>query len=206
VVEGKTSLTLEGHTTLLKVFGDHNLLNAHAAYYACKELGLSASAILSGLSGFKGAAKRLELLYEGLDASAYRDFAHAPSKVSATIKAVKEQFPSRRLVAVLELHTYSSLQAAFLPQYAGALDPADEAAVFYSEHALELKRLPKLDPLIVAQAFGRKDLRVFTQSSDLDNWLKTRNYENTNLLLMSSGTFDGLNLSTFAPRFQLPNA
>lgn len=206
VADGKTSLTLDGHSAILKVFGDHNLLNAHAAYYACKELGLSASEMLTGLAAFKGASKRLELVYEGANAAAYRDFAHAPSKVNATIKAVKEQFPSRHLIAVLELHTYSSLQAAFLPQYAGALDPADEAAVFYSTHALELKRLPMLDPLAVAQAFGRTDLKVFTEAADLDNWLKNRNYTDTNLLLMSSGTFDGLNLSTFAPRFQFPNA
>jgi UDP-N-acetylmuramate: L-alanyl-gamma-D-glutamyl-meso-diaminopimelate ligase len=206
VTEGRTSLTLEGHTAVLKVFGDHNLLNAHAAYYACKELGLTASSILEGLAGFKGASKRLELLYEGANAAVYRDFAHAPSKVGATIRAVKEQFPSRRLVAVLELHTYSSLQAAFLPQYAGSLDPADEAAVFYSKHALEIKRLPMLDPSAVAQGFGRSDLKVFTQSADLENWLLSRDYTDTNLLLMSSGTFDGLNLSTFAPLFQLPIA
>lgn len=206
VSEGRTSLTLEGQTALLKVFGDHNLLNAHAAYYACKELGLTASEILGGLAGFKGASKRLELLYEGPNAAVYRDFAHAPSKVSATIKAVKEQFPSRRLVAVLELHTYSSLQAAFLPQYEGALDPADECAVFYSKHALEIKRLPMLDPSAVAEGFGRSDLKVFTQSADLENWLLSRDYTDTNLLLMSSGTFDGLNLSTFAPLFQLPIA
>lgn len=205
VEDGRTFLTLEGHTAPLSVFGNHNLLNAHAAWYACKELGVNASAFVEALSSFKGASKRLEWLYGGPRAAAYRDFAHAPSKVKATIQAVRDQFPGRRLIAVLELHTYSSLQAAFLPQYAGALDPADEAAVFYSRHALELKRLPPLDPGAVVEAFGKPGLAVLNEPEALRVWLQARDYQDANLVLMSSGNFDGLNLSTFADRFQLSN-
>jgi UDP-N-acetylmuramate: L-alanyl-gamma-D-glutamyl-meso-diaminopimelate ligase len=202
VRDGLTYLTLEGHTAPLSVFGNHNLLNAHAAWYACKALGVAPADFVRALSSFKGASKRLEWLYGGARSAAYRDFAHAPSKVKATIQAVRDQFPGRKLVAVLELHTYSSLQAGFLPQYAGALDPADEAAVFYSEHALELKRLPPLDPTAVAAAFGKPGLAVLHTPEALSAWLDARNYRDANLVLMSSGTFDGLNLSTFAARFQ----
>ncbi len=205
VVDGRTYLTLEGHTAPLSVFGNHNLLNAHAAWYACKTLGVSASAFVGAISTFKGASKRLEWLYGGPRAAAYRDFAHAPSKVRATIEAVKDQFPGRKLIAVLELHTYSSLQADFLPQYAGALDPADEAAVFYSPHALELKRLPPLDPGAVADAFKKPGLAVLGDPEALRVWLNARDYQDANLVLMSSGNFDGLNLATFAARFQLSN-
>ena len=203
VTDGKTRLTLEGHTASLQVFGGHNLLNAHAAFYACKELGVDAAHFVEALSGFKGAAKRLELIASGDQSAAYRDFAHAPSKVTATIHAVKDQFPGRKLYAVLELHTYSSLQSAFLPQYKGALDPADEAVVFYSRHALSIKGLPMLDPAEVAAAFGKPGLLVLTERADLERWLEEQDYNDANLLLMSSGNFDGLQLSTtFVSRFQ----
>jgi len=204
VQNGQTTLTLEGYSSTLKVFGDHNLLNAHAAFYACRELGVEAEQFVKAIAGFKGAAKRLELLAANGHGAAYRDFAHAPSKVNATIRAVREQFPARKLYAVLELHTYSSLQAAFLPQYAGVLDPADEAVVYYSRHALELKRLPMLDPKEVERTFNTPGLTVLTNREDLEHWLNSRNYKDANLLLMSSGTFDGLNLSTFASLFDDP--
>lgn len=205
IADGRTILTLDGATAPLSVFGNHNLLNANAAWYACQELGVTAPGFVRALSTFKGAAKRLEWLYGGPRGAAYRDFAHAPSKVKATIQAVRDQFPGRRLIAVLELHTYSSLQASFLPQYAGALDPADEAAVFYSRHALEIKRLPPLDPAAVAEAFGKPGLAVLSAADDLRAWLEARDYQDANLLLMSSGNFDGINLATFASRFQPSN-
>ena len=139
---GITYLEIEGHKTAISVFGDHNLLNLHAAFLVCKELGLNAEQILNAASSFKGAAKRLELLFQdpNTELSIFRDFAHAPSKVKATIHAVKQQFPNRKLIAVLELHTYSSLNAKFMEEYKGAMDPADEAVVFYTPHALEMKK------------------------------------------------------------------
>lgn len=198
VQQGITSVTLDGITSPLRVFGLHNLLNLNAAWLVCRELGLSASIFLKQIAGFTGASKRLELLAEKGNTRVYRDFAHAPSKVKATIAAVKEQFPGRQLIAVLELHTYSSLQASFLEEYRGSLDPADKAAVFYSAHALELKRLPPLDPDTVKKGFGNQKLTVLTSAQELSSWLKAQRYENTNLLMMSSGQYDGLDIVKFA--------
>jgi UDP-N-acetylmuramate: L-alanyl-gamma-D-glutamyl-meso-diaminopimelate ligase len=149
------------------------------------------------MSAFAGAAKRLELIEKKGGLTVYRDFAHAPSKVKATIQAVRTQFPDRELIAVLELHTYSSLNEQFLSEYSGALDLADHAAVFYSRHALELKRLPLLPKEKVAAGFGKPGLAVLTEKEELRNWLAQQSYKNVNLLLMSSGNFDGLDIRDF---------
>jgi UDP-N-acetylmuramate: L-alanyl-gamma-D-glutamyl-meso-diaminopimelate ligase len=119
------------------------------------------------------------------------------------MEATKQQFPGRKLVAVLELHTYSSLNAEFLEQYYGALDTADVAAVFYSKHALEIKRMPDLAPELIAQRFGRNDLHIFHERENLEAFLKAQSYQDTNLLLMSSGTYDGLDFSNL--KALLPN-
>lgn len=193
--DGHTSVTIEGVTADLQVFGNHNLLNLQAAFLACKELGVSAAEYASGISGFKGASRRMELLYSNSRLNVYRDFAHAPSKVIATIQALSLQFPDRRLVTVLELHTFSSLSEKFLDEYAGALDAAQSAAVFYSLHALELKRLPDLPADKVKQAFKRKDLQVITSRDELIQWLSAQDFSDTNLLFMSSGNYDGLDLT-----------
>ncbi len=111
------------------------------------------------------------------------------------MEAVKTQYPERKLIAVLELHTYSSLNADFMKEYAGAMDPADEAAVFYSGHALEIKRMPYLEPAVIREGFGRKDLKVFTSRADLEKWLDGHSYPNANLLMMSSGDYEGLDLA-----------
>jgi UDP-N-acetylmuramate: L-alanyl-gamma-D-glutamyl-meso-diaminopimelate ligase len=191
IKNGITVVTLEGHTGALKVFGEHNLLNLHAAFLVAKELGMGATEFLAGMAGFAGAAKRLELVGRGESVNVYRDFAHAPSKVKATIQAVKMQFPNRKLIAVLELHTYSSLNEQFLSEYHGSLDPADESAVFYSRHALELKRLPPLSEEKVKAGFGKPGMVVIQEKQELENWLMEQSYKNANLLLMSSGNFDG---------------
>ena len=198
IKNGITIVSLEGQSGVLKVFGDHNLLNMQAAFLACKELGVDATAFLKGISTFSGASKRLELLAKNDRTNVYRDFAHAPSKVKATIEAVKGQFPERKLIAVLELHTYSSLNEQFLSQYRGAMDPADKAAVFYSRHALELKRLPELPEDKVVAGFGKEGLAVINEKEELLAWLTQQSYENVTLLLMSSGNYDGLDIVTFA--------
>lgn len=197
VSNGTTVITLEGNDGLLKVFGDHNLLNLQAAFLVCRELGLDTSVFLNGISSFSGAAKRLELLAKNDNTHVYRDFAHAPSKVKATIEAVKRQFPGRKLIAVLELHTFSSLSEQFMTEYRGVMDPADQVVVFYSRHALELKRLPPLSAEKVAAGFGKKGLVVINEKEELLAWLNQQSYENANLLLMSSGNYDGLNMTTF---------
>ena len=201
IENGITVVTLEGQTGPLRVFGDHNLLNMQAAFLACKELGVDAAAFLKGIMNFSGAARRLELLAKNGQVNVYRDFAHAPSKVKATIEAVKKQFPDRQLVAALELHTYSSLNELFLSEYRGALDLADHAAVFYSRHALELKRLPLLSPEKVAAGFGKPGLAVFNEKEELAAWLMEQSYKNVNLLYMSSGNYDGLDLVALTNKF-----
>ncbi|MEA3426435.1 MAG: Mur ligase family protein [Bacteroidota bacterium] len=198
ITNGQTSVTIEGVTGTLKVFGNHNLMNLTAAYYACRELGVSAEAFVQAISGFTGAAKRLELLASGSTTNVYRDFAHAPSKVKATIEAVKQQYPDRKLVAVLELHTYSSLNEQFMQEYQGAMDKADAAVVFYSQHALELKRMPNLPAEKVIAGFGKKGLLVMNRREELQDWLQKQSFENSNLVLMSSGNYDGIDMLTFA--------
>ncbi len=198
VKEGNTRILLENRWKSLEVFGNHNLMNIQAAWLVCRELGVSVETFLEQIASFTGASKRLELLASNDQSRIYRDFAHAPSKVKATIAAVREQFPAHRLIAVLELHTYSSLNAGFMKEYAGVMDPADKAAVFYSAHALEIKRMPALDPGQVKSGFATKGMEVITSVQELSKWLRSQSYHKTILLLMSSGTYDGLDIATFA--------
>ena len=198
IENGKTTLTIEGHTSELQVFGNHNLLNLHAAWYVCRDLGMDAATFVKGVADFTGASKRLELLGRNEHTIVYRDFAHAPSKVKATIEAVKQQFPQRTLIAVLELHTYSSLNEQFMNEYKGAMDKADKAVVFYSRHALELKRMPELPADKVIAGFGKEGLMVLNNKDKLMQWLQQQTYKNACLLLMSSGNYDGADILTFA--------
>jgi UDP-N-acetylmuramate: L-alanyl-gamma-D-glutamyl-meso-diaminopimelate ligase len=198
IKNGKTILGIEGVEGELQVFGNHNLLNLQAAFLACKQVGIDAKTFIKAMSTFKGASKRLELLARSASTNVYRDFAHAPSKVKATMDAVKQQFPSRKLIAALELHTYSSLNEQFMEQYKGAMEAADAAAVFFSEHALELKRLPQLPKEKVADGFGKDGLKVFNKKEELEDWLVSQSYDDANLLLMSSGNYDGIDVTTFA--------
>ena len=198
ITGGQTTVEIEGERGPLRVFGNHNLLNLQAAWLVCRELGTGAAAFVHAMASFTGAARRLEMLAASPHSIVYRDFAHAPSKVKATIEAVKQQFPSRKLIAVLELHTYSSLNEQFMKEYRGAMDKADIAAVFYSEHALELKKLPALPKEKVYEGFGKKDMAVLNSREDLLHWLRSQVYQDVSLLLMSSGNYDGLDILTFA--------
>jgi len=198
ITNGKTAVTIDNQTATIQVFGNHNLLNLHAAYYVCKEYRIATDVFLHAIATFTGAAKRLQLIAASNTINIYRDFAHAPSKVKATIEAVKEQFPQRKLFAILELHTYSSLNAAFMQEYAGAMDKADVAAVFYSKHALELKRMPLLAPESVINGFAKEGLLVFNDKAALWQWMQQQQYEQSCVLLMSSGNYDGLPIDAFA--------
>jgi UDP-N-acetylmuramate: L-alanyl-gamma-D-glutamyl-meso-diaminopimelate ligase len=200
IANGKTTITIEGAESELSVFGNHNLLNLHAAYYACKQLGITAQTFVNAISNFTGASKRLEVMAKSETTIVYRDFAHAPSKVKATIEAVKQQYPNRKLVGVLELHTFSSLNEHFMNEYKGAMDKADEAAVFYSKHALELKRMPDLPKEVVLKGFDKPGLQVITDKAELEQWLNNLTYNNANLVLMSSGNYDGLDVNAFAQK------
>lgn len=198
IQNGLTSVTIAGQKADLNVFGNHNLLNLQAAWMVCKELGVEAADFATAISSFTGAAKRLELLAKNASTAFYRDFAHAPSKVKATIEAAKAQFPEKKLIAVLELHTYSSLNEAFLQEYSGALEKADEAAVFYSQHALEIKQMPELKKEAVLNGFGKEGLEVITNRSQLESWLQGRQFTNAVVLFMSSGNYEGFDAVTFA--------
>lgn len=194
IENGVTMVKIGEETVTLHVFGNHNLLNLQAAYYVCRELKMNDATFAKALSTFGGAAKRLELIAKENDCNVYRDFAHAPSKVTASINAVKQQFPGRKLVAVLELHTFSSLNAEFMNQYKGAMDNADEAIVFYSKHALELKRMKPLDPKSVINGFEKESLQVVTERNKLEEILAKEKTNNTNFLFMSSGNYDGMDI------------
>lgn len=200
IENGKTTLTIDGVTAELKVFGNHNLMNLFAGYYACKELDVDAKTYVNAIASFTGAAKRLELMASSSSVNVYRDFAHAPSKVKASIEAVKQQFPDRKLVAVLELHTFSSLNEAFMTEYKGAFDKADVGVVFYSKHALELKRMPDLPKEKVLHGFEKDGLQVFNDKNELWDFLQQENFNSANLLLMSSGNYDGLDMNGFAKK------
>ena len=201
------SVIRDGRTFLLnkkdeevpvQVFGEHNLRNISAAKEVCKQLGIRGKDFFRAVATFPGAARRLELVREGATSVVYKDFAHAPSKLKATATALKKQFPQRRLVACLELHTFSSLNPAFLPQYAHCFDAPDVAVVYFNPQVLAHKRLPALAATTVAAAFQRPDIRVITDSAELAAFLRRQTWDNTNLLLMSSGTFDGLDLNGLA--------
>lgn len=198
IKNGVTRVRIDGEETELRVFGDHNLLNLYAAWLVCRQLNVSASVFAKAIGSFTGAAKRLEFLAGNDGTTFYRDFAHAPSKVRATIEALKNQFPERKLIAALELHTYSSLNEAFMKEYKGAMQQADDASVFYSRHALELKRMPELPKEIVKQGFGKENLEVFNDRAALEQWLRSRNYKNSVVVFMSSGNYDGFDTEAFA--------
>lgn len=190
---GKTVLhTKKDGDVEVQLIGEHNLRNIAAAKEVCKKIGVKAHDFYEALRTFKGAAKRLEKLGESASSNIYRDFAHAPSKVKATTEAVKNQFPTRELVAVLELHTFSSLNKNFIPQYAGALNAANEAIVYFNPKTVEHKRMEMLTEEELKNAFRNQNLKVYTDSAALQEHLLGRSWQNANLLLMSSGTFNNI--------------
>ena len=195
VENGQTLLETPEGPLPIEVFGKHNLNNLAGAKWICQHMGIDEDDFYEAITTFKGASKRLEKIAESLTAVAYKDFAHSPSKVEATTIAVKEQYPNRTLLACLELHTYSSLNAEFLKEYKGALDAADVAVVFYSPHALEIKKLEVISKEQIAIAFERNDLVIYTNPIDFKNFLFSQDFNNKTLLLMSSGNYGGLDFN-----------
>jgi len=183
--------TLEGPIPL-EVFGEHNLQNLEGARSICFHLGVGEEGFYEAIADFKGASKRLEKITENESTVIYKDFAHSPSKVEATTRAVREQYVDRKLLACLELHTYSSLNEDFLKEYIGALDPADEAVVFYSPNAVKIKRLKEVSAKQIASAFQREDLIIYTDPKEFKDFLFHKDLKNTAVLLMSSGNYGGL--------------
>jgi UDP-N-acetylmuramate: L-alanyl-gamma-D-glutamyl-meso-diaminopimelate ligase len=178
----------------LKVFGEHNLQNISGAKNICNELGISADLFYRAISTFEGAANRLQLIGQNAQTVIYKDFAHSPSKLKATVGAMKEQFVNKKLVAVMELHTFSSLNEDFLTEYEGAMDKADVPIVFYDIETFAQKKMSVLSADLVKQSFGDNRLQIFTDKESLQQFLLKQQWANANLLLMTSGTFGGLKI------------
>ena len=189
---GTTLLETEEGPMPIEIFGKHNLNNLAGAKWICQQMGIDENDFYEAISTFQGASKRLEKIAETEKSIAYKDFAHSPSKVLATTNALKNQYPNRKLIACLELHTYSSLNPEFLKEYKGALDAADVAVVFYSPHAVEIKKLKTISSEQIANAFQRENLIIYTNPIAFKTFLFSQEFNDTSLLLMSSGDYGGL--------------
>ncbi|MEX2595463.1 MAG: Mur ligase family protein [Salibacteraceae bacterium] len=194
IINGLSYIDRGSEQTKVHVFGDHNLQNLQGAKMVCEALGIEEDDFYAAIIDFKGAARRLEEIARNHQTVVYKDFAHSPSKLSATVKAVKKQWPERRLVACMELHTFSSLTKDFLIEYKGSMDMADEAIVFYRNETLAHKRLEPLSAEEVKKSFERKDIHVITSSAELHHFLKQQQWSGSNLLMMSSGNFGGIDV------------
>jgi UDP-N-acetylmuramate: L-alanyl-gamma-D-glutamyl-meso-diaminopimelate ligase len=202
IVDGNTLLLFNEEKIPLQVFGNHNLMNLNAARLACNKIGIMNSQFYEAIQSFKGAAKRLELVYKNKDFNFYKDFAHSPSKLKATTDAVKKQFTTRKIVACMELHTFSSLTEDFLNQYKDSMKLADVAIVYFNPHTIAHKKLKEITRDQVLNAFNRKDLKVFTKSEEVVAYLKLMDWKNSVLLMMSSGNFDGVDFNALAKELQ----
>ncbi len=187
-----TEVEFENKLYNLKIFGEHNLQNVFGAMTLSKEIGITPEQFLNELSDFQGAGKRLQKVVETDTFVMFKDFAHSPSKLKATTKAVKEQYPDRELVACMELHTFSSLKKEFLPHYENTMDKADHALVYFNPHVVEHKKLEPISVSQVKTAFGG-DVSVVNETKAVLQFIKSFDFTNKVLLMMSSGTFDGIN-------------
>ncbi|NAY92905.1 peptidoglycan synthetase [Muricauda sp. JGD-17] len=201
VIDGVTLLETPEGDMPLEIFGAHNLNNLAGAKWICQQMGVDEMDFYEAIATFKGASKRLEKIAQGDARVAFKDFAHSPSKVKATTEAVKEQYVGYRLLACLELHTYSSLNAEFLKEYKGALDAADEAVVFYSPNAVKIKGLAEVTSEQISVALNRNDIKIFTNPEEFQEYLFTQSLDNTALLLMSSGNYGGLDFDQLKALF-----
>ncbi|WP_199117396.1 UDP-N-acetylmuramate--L-alanine ligase [Pedobacter sp. ASV28] len=196
VIDGITYLLPQ--RTPLKVFGDHNLMNLNAAKLVCEQLGIGQEEFYKAIASFSGAAKRLELLSAVNQTNVYKDFAHSPSKLKATLNAVKDQFKGRKLVAMIELHTFSSLNKVFLQEYKDSMKAADVAIVYIDDHTFTQKQMEPLTANDIQLAFNDNNILFFSNRSKLEEYLKNLDFKNANLLLMSSGNYAGMDLLTLA--------
>lgn len=197
--ENSKNLTLLPYTGIkekhsLKIFGEHNMQNLNAAMLVCKELGVDESDFWKAIADFDGASKRLQKIYEDEKTIKFLDFAHAPAKLKATINAVHSQYSDKTLYAIYELHTFSSLNKDFLPQYRNTMNNADKAIVLYNPHTLKMKKMPPLDKEEIKNYFGKQDLKVFDNPSKLKKYIDGLDTENAVFLFMSSGNFGGIDL------------
>lgn len=194
IADGNVNLKTEMGDIPLSIFGQHNLLNLEGARNICMQLGIMEEEFYEAIMSFKGASKRLEKIEREDGGILYKDFAHAPSKVKAVVKAFCEQYPEKKKYGFLELHTYSSLNPVFLEQYGGAMDGLDDTIVFYSEEALKIKQMAPISADLIKEKFQNKDLKVFTNAEDLHQYWESLDKSNDVFMMMSSGNFGGLDL------------
>ncbi len=192
VNDGHAKLNTEEGPVPLSIFGKHNMNNLEGARWICNQMGINDEQFYEAITSFKGAARRLETIDSSESIKAFRDFAHAPSKVNATVNAVKESFPNRRVIACLELHTFSSLNIEFMDQYAESMDAADVKYVYFNPEVVSHKRLPNLNTQAIQDKFGNSQLEVFDENNNLISQIKTELKKDDVLLIMSSGSFDGI--------------
>ncbi len=198
IKEGITYINVNNTTLPLNIFGNHNLLNLTAAKEACIKIGITEAAFYAAISSFKGASKRLELVFKNNKFTFYKDFAHSPSKLKATINAVKQQFESKKTIACVELHTFSSLNETFLIEYKNTMNEADVAIVYFNYKAIEHKGLKPISKEMVIQFFNNQNLVVFTNTELLKTYITSQIKVNQVLLMMSSGNFNGIDFNSFA--------
>lgn len=203
IEDGLTYLHSTEGEVELSVFGRHNLMNLSAARLVCEEIGVCEEDFFKAIKSFKGAAKRLEVLSKTTNSVIYKDFAHSPSKLKATIEAVKEQFPNRKLIACIELHTFSSLNPDFLLEYRDTMYGADFAIVLIDEKSFIQKKMKPFSETVVRQAFNFDKLNFFNSSVKTKEYIDSLEINNTNLLLMSSGTFGGIDLNLLVKHLHL---
>lgn len=198
VRDGVTYLLTPQGEVALKIFGEHNMQNLQGAMHVCLALGILEKDFYAAIASFQGASKRLEPVLEKPHSVVYKDFAHSPSKLKATTSAFKQQYPNRRLIACMELHTFSSLNKAFLSHYDQTMQLADEALVYFNPHTIAHKKLEPIEADEVRRAFGTDNVRVYTDAALLVNDLRAMQWQDTNLLLMTSGNFDGVDFAQLA--------
>jgi UDP-N-acetylmuramate: L-alanyl-gamma-D-glutamyl-meso-diaminopimelate ligase len=192
IVDGETIILDAGKEYPIQIFGEHNIQNLNGARLVLNQIGVSDDSFYTAISSFTGASKRLEVVQKGESGTLYKDFAHSPSKLKATLDAVKNQFTDRKLVACMELHTFSSLRADFLDQYNGTMDLADEAMVYFNPEVVKKKKLEPITIEQVKKAFGNENVLVVDSTEDVLSWIRSKEWKNRNLLMMSSGNFDGI--------------
>jgi len=185
-------------TVPVKIFGEHNMQNLSAAKEACLASGIKEDDFYEAIKSFEGTSKRLQKLKENDKGVIYLDFAHSPSKVKATVDAISARYPGRKIIAVFELHTFSSLSPGFLPLYKGTLENATTAFIYFNPHALKLKNLKSLSKDAVYEAFGGNNLNVYDNSGEMFRAIKELTYLNPVYLFMSSGDFDGFDICSLA--------
>ena len=203
IENGTTSLIVNDQKIPLQIFGNHNLMNLNGARLVCNKIGILNTQFYEAIQSFTGAAKRLELVYKKDTFNFYKDFAHSPSKLKATTDAVKKQFTKRKIIACMELHTFSSLNEEFLSQYKDSMNLADEAVVYFNPHTIAHKKLKEITPEQVHACFNRKDLKVFTKSPEVTDYLKSKKWKDSVLLMMSSGNFDGVDFNVLSKELSI---